>query len=174
LKKKVGWLAYVVSGVRAARSAPNVRFTLTFDGSPVVHRRGCGLLVGNVGDLQAGLPVLPGAVPDDGAFEIGLLAARHVRDWLALLVRLVVRRAPRPQQLEVFTAARVDVVVDRTVPLQLDGDVRAPTDRFTAQVLPLALTLCVPPDEPAPAEHQPEDSRAASAGSSGSMPSVAT
>jgi diacylglycerol kinase family enzyme len=162
LKDKVGWLAYVISGVRTARQSPTAWFRLTLDGGTVVRRRGRGVLIGNVGDLQAGLPVLPGAVPDDGTFEIGLLAARTARDWLGLLARLVLRGTPRERQLEVFTAARVDVAVDRELPLQLDGDVRPPTRQFTAAVLPRALTLCVPADAQAPAEDQPEESAATS------------
>jgi YegS/Rv2252/BmrU family lipid kinase len=172
LKDKVGWLAYVISGVRTARRSPRATFRLTLDDGRVVRRRGRGVLVGNVGDLQAGLPVLPGAVPDDGAFEIGVLAARSARDWLGLLVRLVLRSTPRERQLEVFTSSRVDVTVDRDLPLQLDGDVRRPTRHFVAEIQPRALTLCVPADEKAPAEDQREESVATSEGSSGSTPSA--
>ena len=152
LKDKVGWLAYVISGIRTARRSPAVRFELVLDKDRTVKRRGRGVLVGNVGELQAGLPVLPGAVPDDGVFEIGLLAAQSPIEWLGLFVRLVARRTPRAAQLEVFTAAHIAVTVDRGLPLQLDGDVRPSTRTFVCEVLPMSLLLCVPADEPAPTD----------------------
>ena len=173
LKDKIGWGAYVISGVKAARSAPIARFELRLDGGRPVRRRARGVLIGNVGDLQAGLPVLPGAVPDDGAFEIGVLRAVTLREWVGLGVRLVLRKTPRQQQLEVFTAARVDLTCDRELPLQLDGDVRPSTRQVTAEVLPKALLLCVPADESAPAEDQPEEEAVRSPESSGSIPSDA-
>ena len=52
LKDKVGWLAYVISGVRTAKSSPAARFTLTFDDGRTVRRRGRGVLVGNVGEQR--------------------------------------------------------------------------------------------------------------------------
>jgi diacylglycerol kinase family enzyme len=128
------------------------------------------VLVGNVGQLQAGLPVLAGALPDDGVFEIGLLAARSPLEWMGLLVRLVLRRTPRTAQLEVFTAAHVEITVDRAMPLQLDGDVRPATKNFTAEVLPSALLLCVPADKPAPAEELTEGDAVAAGKAAGSIP----
>ncbi len=160
LKDKVGWLAYVISGVRTAKRSPAARFTLILDGKQTIRRRGRGVLVGNVGELQAGLPVLPGAIPDDGVFEIGLLAAQSPLQWLGLLVRLVLRRTPRAAELEVFSAAHVEVSVDRPLPLELDGDVRPPTTNFTAEVLPSSLLLCVAAAKPASAGGDTEDAAA--------------
>ena len=152
LKDKVGWLAYVVSGLRTARKQPSARFELRLDNNQTVSRRGRGVLVGNLGQLQAGLPVLPDAVPDDGVFDIGLLAAQSPWEWIGLFVRLVTRSTPRPGQLEVFRSARIEVSSDRKMPLQLDGDVRPSTRNFSCEVLPKSLSLCVPVDEPAEAE----------------------
>ncbi|MDQ1702844.1 MAG: hypothetical protein QOF57_2096 [Frankiaceae bacterium] len=172
LKDKVGWLAYVISGIRTAKSSPAAHFVLTLDDKQTVRRRGRGVLVGNVGELQAGLPVLAGAVPDDGVFEIGLLAAQSPLEWVGLMLRLVARRPPRAAELEVFTAAHVEVTADRTLPLQLDGDVRPSTKRFTAEVLPSSLLLCVPADETAPGEDVPEAEEIASGKASGSIPAA--
>lgn len=172
LKDKVGWLAYVISGIRTAKSSPAAHFVLTLDDKQTVRRRGRGVLIGNVGELQAGLPVLAGAVPDDGVFEIGLLAAQSPFEWVGLTLRLMARRPPRAAQLEVFTAARVEVAADRALPLQLDGDVRPSTKRFTAEVLPSSLLLCVPADETAPGEDVPEAERIASGEASGSIPAA--
>lgn len=145
LKRWLGWAAYVVSGVRTLRHSPLVHFTLRLDDSEqLIRRRGRGVLVANVGRLQGGLEMLPGAAGDDGLFEIGLLAPRRLRDWWGLVWRVVWKRRPHPWQLETWSAARVEIAVDRKLPVELDGDVRAERDHLVVQVEPGALLLCVP------------------------------
>ncbi len=148
LKSRLGWPAYIVSGLRNVRRGPMTRFDLRLDGGPPVRRRGRGVLVGNVGRLQGGLPVLPDARGDDGLLDIAVLAPRRLRDWAGLGTRIVLRRRPRPEQLETWRADRVEVRAGRPLPVQLDGDVRPSTDRLLVQAQPGALTLCVP-EQPA-------------------------
>ena len=62
LKAKVGWPAYILSGARHLLERRHT-FTLTLDGQEPLERKGRGVLVGNVGKLQGGLPVLPDADP---------------------------------------------------------------------------------------------------------------
>lgn len=144
MKSRLGWPAYVISGLRNVRRGPVAEFDLHLDDAPPVRRRGPGVLVGNVGRLQGGLLVLPDARGDDGQLDVAVLALRRLRDWAGLAVRVVLRRRPRPDQLETWRAARVEVRADRSLPVQLDGDVRPPADRLVAEVMPAALLLCVP------------------------------
>lgn len=145
LKRWMGWAAYVVSGVRTLRHSPLATFSLHLDGATEpIRRRGRGVLVANVGRLQGGLEMLPGAVGDDGVFEIGLLAPRRLRDWWGLVWRVVWKRRPHPWQLETWSAGRVEIYADRKLPVELDGDVRPDQDRLLTRVEPAALVLCVP------------------------------
>lgn len=148
LKSRLGWPAYIVSGLRNIRRGPMTRFDLRLDDRPPVRRRGRGVLVGNVGRLQGGLPVLPDARGDDGLLDVAVLAPRRLRDWGGLATRIVLRQRPRPEQLETWRAARVEVRAGRALPVQLDGDVRPSTDRLLVRARPAALTLCVP-EQPA-------------------------
>ena len=100
----------------------------------------------NVGQLQGGLELLPGAAADDGRFEIGLLAPRRLRDWWGLMWRVVWKRRPHPWQLETWSAGRVAISVDRKLPVELDGDVGAEQRELVAAVEPASLVLCVPAD----------------------------
>lgn len=148
LKRTLGWVAYVVSGVRTLRHSPLATFDLRLDGSPeAIRRRGRGLLVTNVGRLQGGLELLPGAAGDDGRFEIGLLAPRRLRDWWGLVWRVVGKRRPQPWQLETWSASRVAVTVDRKLPVEYDGDVGGAGTEFSAHVEPAGLVLCVVADD---------------------------
>jgi len=144
LKSRFGWPAYIVSGLRNVARGPLTSFELRFDGASPVRRRGRGVLVGNVGRLQGGLPVLPDARGDDGVLDVAVLAPRRLRNWAGLAWRIVLRRRPRPEQLETWRAAQVDIRADRPLPVQLDGDVRPSADRLVVEVWPAALTLCVP------------------------------
>ncbi|MGI8682688.1 MAG: diacylglycerol/lipid kinase family protein [Mycobacteriales bacterium] len=146
LKDRLGWPAYIVSGLQNVRRTPMTSFDLRLDDGAPVRRRGRGVLVGNVGRLQGGLPVLPDARGDDGLLDVAVLAPRRLRDWAGLAARIVLRRQPRPEQLETWRAARVEIRADRALPVQLDGDVRPSTDRLLVQTQPAALALCVPVD----------------------------
>lgn len=144
LKSRFGWPAYIVSGLRNVARGPVTSFELRLDGAPPVRRGGRGVLVGNVGRLQGGLPVLPDARGDDGVLDVAVLGPRRLRNWAGLAWRIVLRRRPRPEQLETWRAARVEIRTGRALAVQLDGDVRPPADRLLVEVQPAALTLCVP------------------------------
>jgi diacylglycerol kinase family enzyme len=144
LKERVGAVAYVVSGFRNLRRRAT-RFRLRLDDRPPLERTGQGVLVGNLGRLQGGLPVMPDARPDDGLLDVAVLRTRTMLDWLALAARVVARRRRKDPQLELFTARRVEVSCDRPQPVERDGDtLDTPRDHLVVEVVPAALTLCVP------------------------------
>ena len=58
-------------------------------------------MIGNVGFLQAGLPLIPDAAIDDGELDVVLLYPRWFLSWLPLAVRVLSqqqahRRADHP------------------------------------------------------------------------------
>jgi YegS/Rv2252/BmrU family lipid kinase len=145
LKERLGAVAYVLSGFKHLRRRVT-RFRLRLDDRPPVERTGQGVLVGNLGRLQGGLPVMPDARPDDGLLDVAVLQTRTVADWLALAVRVLLRRRHKDPQLELFTARRVEIDCDRPQPVERDGDpLDTPRDHLVIEVVPGALTLCVPP-----------------------------
>jgi YegS/Rv2252/BmrU family lipid kinase len=144
LKEHLGAVAYVLSGFRNLRRRAT-RFRLRLDDRPPIERTGQGVLVGNLGRLQGGLPVMPDARPDDGLLDVAVLQTRTVLDWLALAVRVLLRRRRKDPQLELFTAGRVEIGCDRPQPVERDGDpLDTPRDHLVIEVVPAALTLCVP------------------------------
>jgi diacylglycerol kinase (ATP) len=143
LKERLGAVAYVLSGFKHLRRRAT-RFRLRLDDRPPLERAGQGVLVGNLGRLQGGLPVMPDARPDDGLLDVAVLQTRTVADWLVLAVRVLLRRRKDPQ-LEAFQARRVEVHCDRPQPVERDGDpLDTPRDHLVVEVVPAALTLCVP------------------------------
>ena len=144
LKKRLGAVAYVISGLGQLRRR-STRFELRLDDAGAVTRVGQGVLVGNLGRLQGGLPVIPDARPDDGLLDVAVLQTRTVLDWARLAVRVLLRRRRKDPELEVFRARRVEVRCDRPQPVERDGDPVGETDHLVVEIVPRALTLCVPP-----------------------------
>jgi diacylglycerol kinase family enzyme len=132
----------VLSGARHLRRRAT-RFRLRLDDRRI-ERTGQGVLIGNLGRLQGGLPIMPDARPDDGLLDVAVLQTRTVGDWLALAVRVLARRRRKDPQLEVFQARRVEIGCDRPQPVERDGDPAGERDQLVVEVVPRALTLCVP------------------------------
>ena len=103
------------------------------------------MLIGNLGRLQGGLPVMPDARPDDGLLDVAVLKTRSLLDWLGLAARVLLRRRRKDPQLELFQARRIEIDCDRPQPVERDGDPAGSRDHLVVEVVPKALTLCVPP-----------------------------
>jgi YegS/Rv2252/BmrU family lipid kinase len=144
LKERVGAIAYMLSGARHLRRRAT-RFRLRLDDRPPIDRTGQGVLIGNLGRLQGGLPVMPDARPDDGLLDVAVLQTRTVLDWLALGVRVLLRRHGGDRWLELFQARRIEIDCDTPQPVERDGDPASDRDHLVVEVVPRALTLCVPP-----------------------------
>ncbi len=143
LKKAVGWPAYVVSAGKHLRGR-GLRVTLTIDDGEPMHRRVRTVVVGNVGRLQGGIPLLPDAVPDDGVLDVVVIAVRNVVDWARVTGR-VMRRADVPdRRMERFTAKHVRIEASHAQPRQLDGDVIEDGKVMDIRIEPASLTVRVP------------------------------
>jgi YegS/Rv2252/BmrU family lipid kinase len=143
LKERLGAVAYVISGLGQVRRRPT-RFELRLDDGDPFTRVGQGVLVGNLGRLQGGLPIMPDARPDDGLLDVAVLRTRALPDWIRLAVRVLLRRRRKDPELEVLRARRVEVRCDRPQPVERDGDPAGDSDHLVVEVVPAALTLCVP------------------------------
>ena len=146
LKETLGAVAYVLSGFKHLRRRVT-RFQLRLDDQPPIERTGQGVLIGNLGRLQGGLPVMPDARPDDGLLDVAVLQTRTVLDWLALAARVLLRRRRKDPQLELFQARRIEIHCDTPQPVERDGDPADARDHLVVEVVPKALTLCVPPSK---------------------------
>lgn len=145
LKARVHALAYVVSALRNLRR-PATRLEIRLDDRPAFTRVGQGVLVGNLGRLQGGLRVLPDARPDDGLLDVAVLKATSITEWLLLAIQ-VLRRSDSGGQIERHQAERIEIICERELPVERDGELAGPARHLVFKVLPGTLRLCVP-DEP--------------------------
>ncbi|MDF9811226.1 diacylglycerol kinase family protein [Streptomyces sp. SPB162] len=167
MKAGIGWAAYLVSGARHLRD-PGMRLTLRLDDGPELDRRARMVLVGNVGTLQGGVPLLPAAQPDDGLFEVVLLNPTGPLGWLRAATHVLKRQhresAPRSPgggerfahgTLEYFTARRIEMAFERPQERELDGEPVGPGTRLAIEVDPGALLMQLPATAPAASSPAP-------------------
>ena len=138
----LSWAAYVLAGTRHLRG-PLATYDLSLDGVEV-RRQGRGVLIGNVSALQAGLELLPGALPDDGLLDVAVLAPGSLREWFRLARRVGVGRALGEHVLERWTARSVTVRSSPAQPVQYDGDLVDADVVLSCRVEPGALLVRVP------------------------------
>ena len=129
LKKRLGWFAYAISAVRHLGDRP-MRVTVRADGSRRRRMRANALIVGNVGWLRGGLPLLPDARPDDGMLDAVVLTAAGLTGWLAVTAGVLLRR-PAHGRIYRVQFTELQVTLDQDQPWELDGEVMSPARQLT-------------------------------------------
>ena len=143
LKKRLGWFAYAISAVRHLGDRP-MKVTVSADGGRRRRMPANTLIVGNVGRLQGGLPLLPDARPDDGMLDAVMLIASGLTGWLAAAANIVLRRPSRGGIYRIqFT--ELQVMLDQEQLWERDGEVMGSARRLTVVAQPGALLLRMPP-----------------------------
>lgn len=121
IKKKIGWVAYVLSGLRSLMF-PAIKIEITVDdGEPTIHRART-VVVGNVGYLQAGMPLLPDASIDDGLLDVVILHPKRFLSWIPLAVRVLSKSSSTDELIDRRRGAKVVIRAFTDTPRQLDGD----------------------------------------------------
>ncbi|MFI7060139.1 diacylglycerol kinase family protein [Kribbella sp. NPDC050124] len=143
LKRQIGWTAYLVSAAKNINH-PSVRVRIQLDEDLVMERRVRTVVVGNVGMLQANIPLLPEARPDDGLLDVVVIAPRRVTQWPIVVWRLMTRTNRTDMYLERFTGRKVEITAAVDVQRQLDGDPIGPGRSLTAEIEAGALIARVP------------------------------
>ena len=142
LKRRLGWAAYAVSAVRHLGDRPML-VRLNADGGMRLRRRAGGVIVGNVGRLQGGVPLLPDAAPDDGLLDAVVLTARGWPAWAVLAARVVLHREPG-DRVRRYQFRELRLRLDKPQPWELDGEVMAAARELVVTVGPGRLRLRMP------------------------------
>jgi YegS/Rv2252/BmrU family lipid kinase len=166
LKKRVGWLAYVESGMRTLRhSKPlHVHYQMTGHHEHSVHVS--TIMVGNCGVLPGNVELMPDARLDDGELDVAVLQPRSVFGWLLIwrkvswenrvlrksaFGRKVIRftTSDRKSTLTYLRGTGIDMRVDEPQEFELDGDEFGEVTRVNLSVDERSLVVRVPPPWPA-------------------------
>jgi diacylglycerol kinase (ATP) len=143
LKDRIGRVAYVWSGSENLRlKAFEARIKV--DGVSWYKGKATCILLGNVGDLFAGVEVFEGARPDDGMLELGVVTAEGLMQWTRTIARTALGKAAKSPFVQATKARSVSVKLSRKVLYELDGGDRTKIKSFKVKVEPAAVSVCVP------------------------------
>ena len=121
IKNRVGWLAYVLSALKSLMF-PVTKVEISIDGAEYTRHRARTIVVGNVGYLQAGMPLLPNASIDDGLLDVVVLYPRSFLSWIPLAVRVLAKHPRTDDTINRMTGRTVSIRAGSDTPRQLDGD----------------------------------------------------
>ncbi|WP_422116686.1 diacylglycerol/lipid kinase family protein [Brachybacterium sp. UNK5269] len=154
LKKRFGWIAYVLGGARTILGR-SVDVVLDFpDGTRHAHKART-VLLGNVGKLPGGFVLMPGATADNGHLEIVVAGWKGPAGFSQVLTEVVTPKlvprgrlaeSTRLSSMDRYQSTEVRVATTRPQPVQLDGDTDAEATHMIARIDPGALRLRVPRD----------------------------
>jgi YegS/Rv2252/BmrU family lipid kinase len=143
MKDRVGRLAYVWTGARALRR-PSQATRVVVDGKTWFTGETTCVLVANVGTISGGITAFPGAEPDDGRLDVGVVTASGLLQWMRVLGRMATGKAHRSPLVETTSGTAIDVRFERKTVYELDGGHRPKTKRLKIRVEPAAMRVCVP------------------------------
>ncbi len=143
LKKKLGFIGYVMFGIRNAPSVRPVQMELEID-DEVKHLRAHTVMVINIGSIQSlGFSFAPDIDPHDGKLNISIMSTRSWWGTLQMVLRILTRRFHGFPDLKHVKASRIRVTSDPPFPVEIDGDPLGTTP-FLAEVIHDAMPFLVP------------------------------
>jgi len=146
LKKRLGFMAYVIGGYKAVLRNQRFALRLTVDGE-VFELTASAVLIANFGAVLNDLVTFgDGIAHDDGQLDACVFSPQNLRDALRILWRMI-RKDFRPDPCLFYKSGRefrVDTVP--WMPSQADGELLSGTP-LTVSVDPLAGRLLIPRSE---------------------------
>ncbi|MFN8171997.1 MAG: diacylglycerol kinase family protein [Candidatus Nanopelagicales bacterium] len=144
LKRRVGWGAYAIEGVKHMREQP-MRLRLSVDGGPQQVLYGRTVLVANVGTLVGGIDLIPEAAADDGLLDVLVIDPSTPWDWMRTTGGILRGKGADGDPSRTHLVGR-EVVVSTaaTRGRQVDGDPASAGHGFRVRLLPDALRVRVP------------------------------
>jgi diacylglycerol kinase family enzyme len=142
VKKRIGWLAYVWSALKSLMY-PAIKVEISVDDAETTVHRARTIVIGNVGYLQAGMPLIPDATIDDGELDVVLLYPRRFLSWVPLAARVLTKDKRTDETITRMTGRKVVVRAHSAAPRQLDGDLIDPGKEIRAECVPGRLLVRV-------------------------------
>lgn len=142
LKKAIGVGAYVMAGMQQLGNDP-LDLQLKVDDGDWVEKRASMVSIGNVGDLQGGISLMPAASASDGLLDVLALTATSPGDVPVLIAEAIIDEQDG-ETITRYQGKKVVVRVTEATAWQVDGDVIGKADEATFQVVPGAVNLVLP------------------------------
>ena len=143
LKKKVGWVAYLVSGAKALLNR-GFRVRVKAGGVRETSQQARTVLVGNCGELTAGAKLMPDARVDDGLLDALVVSPKGFLGWGSVLLDFATRHRLGHPSVKRVQAQKVEVLLGSPEEGELDGDAVGQVRAMLCEVHAGALPVRVP------------------------------
>lgn len=143
LKRQLGWVAYAISGLRSlVRAGFSVR--VAAGGQRAFSQHAATVMIGNCGELTAGVRLMPDAKVDDGLLDVAVVSPRSLSSWFATGMYILTRHRFGHSAIAHLRGPEVTVIAAEPTDAQLDGDAVGRVTTVTCSVRPAALRVRVP------------------------------
>ncbi|WP_235866329.1 diacylglycerol/lipid kinase family protein [Serinibacter arcticus] len=150
LKRRVGWVAYFLVGVRHLH-ARRTRLSLRIGNGGWDQQRVRTLLFANCGRLPGGIVLLPDAELDDGYLDVAAIDTRGgLIGWASLLWRVLLQglgwrssNVYNPSRIDFWRARTVSVRLEEPHAVQVDGDLIGDAIALRVRIQPDGLRVRV-------------------------------
>jgi YegS/Rv2252/BmrU family lipid kinase len=146
-KKRLGWLAWVITTVLTLREFAGTAAVVRVDGQRV-SRRVIMLTATNIQLWGIVFRMAQNAVMDDGLLDVYCFQGSSPLNTLMHIAKLLVNRHVQDPRVDVFRARQVQVSTYRPLLVHVDGDAIGYTP-VVIDVVPRAMNLLVPSCAPA-------------------------
>ena len=147
LKSRIGWLAYVLSGVKSLVN-PGFAARVSTGVERQVSQHARMIVVGNCGELTGGVKLMPDARVDDGRLDAVLVTPRSITGWLVVGLHVLTGQRRGHAYLSRLVSEQVEVTTRRPIEAQLDGDAVGPRNHMTCRIKPASLVVRLPKAAP--------------------------
>ncbi len=146
MKRRMGWLAYLVSGLKKLVGLQPAHFTLILDGErQQVHATDIVIANGGELGLGAGVPdirLAPDTRIDDGEFNVIIIRARNSLDYVRIAWGILFGQNRHNPHVRFLKARYVFVESERRLPVQADGEFIG-WQTLEARIVPRAVCFIV-------------------------------
>jgi diacylglycerol kinase (ATP) len=143
LKRRLGFMAYVLVGLKESLRVKRSTVTLTLDGVERRVRAHTAMIV-NIGRIDnANISIGPDIWHHDGILNIVTIGTVGLRDNLRLAYKVLRRDYSDDHSLRYFKAKRVKIDARPPLPTEIDGDELAQTP-LEVEVVPGGVRVLVP------------------------------
>lgn len=149
LKKRVGKIAYALAALRLGLffrpGTAKIRLHLAEDTPKVLELKTALVIVTNT-ERYAIMKLAREARMDDGLLEVLAFKEKNFWSRFSRAFSIVLSQTERDKQVKRFRVRQVQIEMERSVALQVDGDAHGQTglQPLTIECVPAALTVIVP------------------------------
>ena len=143
LKRKIGVMAFVLTGLRLIFQMNPFRATIKTDDGKVVHSKSWQISVCNGKHYGAGMVIKHDATHDDRKLHLLSTEVQHWWKFFTLMPSVIKGRYNKNQEITLLEAHSFTIETHRTLHVDVDGDIKTQTP-LKLEVLPQAIEVIVP------------------------------